>query len=385
MKNLASNKSFLPVSLPDITDHEIANVHEALASTWISSSGPFLDSFETKFADACGVEHALATSNGTTALHLAVMALGAGAGDEVIVPSLTYIASANAVSYVGATPVFVDSDPHTWCLDADHVSSVITPRTVGIIAVHLYGHPADMDAISQIAARHGLWVIEDAAEATFGTYKGRTTGSLSDIGVFSFFGNKVISSGEGGAVTTNDARLAEKMRLLRGQGMDPKRRYFFPEIGFNYRLTNVAAAILCAQLDRREFLLAARHEIADAYRTRLDQIPGLTPQPIADWATWTPWLVSVLVEPDKFGIDRDALMDFLAQERIETRPFFIPMHRLPPYAELARRQGTAFPVADRLAESGVNLPTYPAMTSSDVDRVAGSIQMLHSLHAASQS
>ena len=383
MATAPSDESYLPLSMPDITDLELANVHEAVASTWISSSGSFLDDFERRFADACGVRHALAASSGTTALHLAVAALGAGPGDEVIVPSLTYIASANAISYVGATPVFVDVDPRTWCLDPDHVSSMISPRTVGIIAVHLYGHPADMDAIAQIAERHGLWVIEDAAEAPFGTYKGRTTGSIGDIGVFSFFGNKVLSSGEGGAATTNDARLAERMRSLRGQGMDPERRYFFPEIGFNYRLTNVAAALLCAQFDRRAYLLTARHEIADAYRTSLDQIPGLTPQPIAEWATWTPWLVSVLVEADQFGFDRDGLMDFLAREQIETRPFFIPMHSLPPYAELAARQGTAFPVTDRLAGSGVNLPTYPAMTSADVDRVARSIRSLHALRDSS--
>ena len=385
VEKLASSEKFLPLSMPDITEHEIANVNEAVASTWISSTGHFLDDFERRFADACGVEHALAASSGTTALHLAVASLGAGPGDEVIVPTFTYIASANAVSYAGATPVFVDVDPQTWCLDPDHVSSLVTPRTVGIIAVHLYGHPADMDAISQIAARHGLWVIEDAAEATFGTYKGRTTGSIGDIGVFSFFGNKVLSSGEGGAVTTNNAHLANKMRLLRGQGMDPERRYYFPEIGFNYRLTNVAAALLCAQFDRREFLLSARHAIADAYRSTLDQIPGLTPQPIADWATWTPWLVSVLVDAEQFGIDRDGLMDALAQARIETRPFFIPMHALPPYAELAKRQGTAFPVADRLAASGINLPTFPAMGSSDVDRVSESIKATHLLHRTSKS
>lgn len=360
---------FVPVSRPDITARELEFVTEAIESSWISSTGRFLDEFESRFATSCAVDHAAAVSSGTAGLHLAVAALGAGPGDEVIVPSFTYIASVNAISYVGATPVFVDVDPSTWCLDPDAVAAAVGPRTVGVVAVHLYGHPADMDSVMAIARRHGLWVVEDAAEATFGAYRGRPTGSLGDVGVFSFFGNKVITSGEGGAVTTNDDALAARLRLLRGQGMDPERRYFFPEIGFNFRLTNVAAAILCAQLDRREELLSARHRIADLYRAGLHGARGVGEQPVADWATWTPWLYSVVIDADEYGCDRDAVMSMLGEVGIDTRPFFLPVHTLPPYVELAERQRVDLPHTMRIASAGFNLPLFPTMTNGDVDRV----------------
>ena len=203
--------------------------------------------------------------NGTVALHLALLAMGVGPGDEVLIPSLTYIASANAVRYVGAEPVFVDVDPKTWCINPNLLESNISPRSKGIIAVHLYGHPADMDAINQIAKRHGLWVVEDAAEAHLAQYKGRPTGSLAAIATFSFYGNKIFTSGEGGALTLDDPDLEERIRILRGQGVDPKRRYYFPIIGYNYRLTNVACAMLCGQLERRVNILERREWIYQQY------------------------------------------------------------------------------------------------------------------------
>lgn len=364
---------FVPVSMPCLIGNETAYVNDAIQSSWISSTGAYLDRFEREFAEACGVSDALAVSNGTVALHLALLALGVGPGDEVIVPSLTYIATANAVTYVGATPIFADVDPMTWCLDAESVSQAMTTRTVGVIAVHLYGHPADMDAITTIAKRSGIWVIEDAAEAPFGEYKGRPVGSLADIATFSFYGNKVITSGEGGAVTTNDKVIARKMRLLRGQGMDPNRRYFFPVIGHNFRLTNVAAAILCAQMERRHELLAARRLICEQYRQRLHLSPGLIMQPLATWASWTPWLFSVLIDGPADRNGRDSLIQELARVGIDTRPFFIPIHTLPAYRAESRHRREYLPVTEELARKGLNLPTFPQMDTLTVDRVCTAI------------
>ena len=253
----------IPVSMPDLTGNEQAYAADAVASTWISSSGKYLDRFEQEFAEACGCRFALGTSNGTTALHLALAALGVGPGDEVIVPSMTYIATANAVTYCGAEPVFVDIEPTTWCLDPAKIEDAITPRTKGIIPVHLLGHPADMDPILEVARVHGLWVVEDAAEATFATYRGRVAGSMGHAATFSFFGNKILTSGEGGAVTFQDPQLERRMSMLRGQGMDPNRRYHFPIVGYNYRMTNVAAAILCGQMERHEALIARRRRILE--------------------------------------------------------------------------------------------------------------------------
>ena len=364
----------LPVSMPDLSGNEQTYAAEAVASTWISSSGPFLDRFEREFAAACGTTHAIATSNGTTALHLALATLGVGPGDEVIVPSMTYIATANAVTYCGATPVFVDVDPETWCLDPRRIEAAITRRTKGIVPVHLLGHPADMDPINAVATTHGLWVVEDAAEATFARYKGRPVGSLAKAATFSFFGNKIISCGEGGAVTFADPGLARRMRMLRGQGMDPEIRYHFPIVGFNYRLTNVAAAILCGQMERREAILARRRRIVALYGQELADVPGIGLRQDAPWAETAPWLASCLVDAGRFGCVRDDLAAGLAARGIETRPMFIPIHRLPPYQATARKRRTELPVTDRLGALGLMLPTYPQLTDEDVGFICGAIR-----------
>lgn len=365
--------TFMPLAIPDLSGDEEEYVLEAVRSSWISSTGAFVDRFEREFAGACDVSYALSVSNGTVALHLALLALGAGPGDEVIVPSLTYIATANAVRYVGAQPVFADVDPATWCIDPDHVAALVSPRTVGIIPVHLYGHPADMDRLREVADRHGLWIVEDAAEAPFGTYKGRPTGSLGDIATFSFYGNKVITSGEGGAVTTDNAELARKMRMLRGQGMDLEQRYFFPILGYNYRLTNVACAFLCAQMNRRDTMLEKRSALTDRYRIGLADLPEVGQQPIAEWAQWTPWLFSILNLMDESGFDREALIRHLDSAGIETRPFFIPVHLMPHLAVSAGLPPLDLPHTIRLASQGLNLPTHPGMSVDDVDRVVNHI------------
>jgi perosamine synthetase len=360
----------IPVATPVLDGRETEYVMECLQSGWISSIGRFIGDFERAFADYCGVRHAVACNNGTTALHLALVGLGVGPGDEVIVPTLTYIASANTVTYCGATPVFVDSDPVTFNIDPAKLEAAITPRTKAIMPVHLYGHPADMDPILEIARRHGLFVLEDAAEAVGATYKGRRTGSLADCAAFSFFGNKIITTGEGGMVTTDDDALAERLRLYRGQGMDPQRRYWFPVIGFNYRMTNVAAAIGLAQLERIEHHLAARRRVAQAYDTRLAALDNRLSRPATEpWATNAFWMYTILISPDA-QIGRDAVMTALDARGIETRPVFHPLDGLPPYAHLA---GGPYPTARDIAARGINLPTHAELTEADFDRIAAAL------------
>ena len=258
----APRRPLIPVAAPVFAGREREYVADCMESGWISSAGKYVELFEAEFAKFCGVRHAVSCCNGTAALHLALAALGVGPGDEVIVPTLTFVATANAVTYCGARPVFADSEAETWNLDPAHVASKITPRTKGIVAVHLYGNPAEMDALRALAHRHGLFLLEDAAEAHGALYRDAHAGSLGDIAAFSFYGNKIIATGEGGMVTTDDDALAARVRLLRGQGMDAERRYWFPVVGYNYRMMNLPAAIGLAQLERAEWHTGRRREIA---------------------------------------------------------------------------------------------------------------------------
>jgi perosamine synthetase len=364
----------IPVASPDLSGNEEKYVVEAIRSSWISSTGPFIRRFEEQFAELCGTRYAISVVNGTMALHLALLTVDLRPGDEVLVPSLTYIATANAVRYCGAEPVFVDVDPQTWCMDPAKMEAAITRRTKGVIPVHLYGHPADMDAINHIAATHGLWVVEDAAEALLARYKGRVTGGLARVGVFSFYGNKIVTSGEGGAITVNDPALERRARLLKGQGVDPERRYFFPITGYNYRLTNLACALLCAQLERVHSLVDRRKAIFARYRELLQGIPGVGLQPVAPWAEVAPWLYSITVDAAGYGRGRDELMAILDGHGIETRPFFVPLHRLPPFQEESRRRGEALPLTDRLGATGMNLPTFSQLKDAEIETVAAAIR-----------
>jgi perosamine synthetase len=361
------------VAEPDLSGREEEYVVDAIRSTWISSTGAYVSRFEAEFAEGCGVREALSVCNGTVALHLALLGLDVRPGDEVLVPSLTYVATANAVRYVGAEPVFVDVDPQTWCIDPSKLEAAITRRTRGIIPVHLYGHPADMDAINEVAAVHGLWVVEDAAEAHFARYRGRVVGGLGQLGTFSFYGNKLFTSGEGGAVTVNDEALAVRLRALRGQGMDPKRRYYFPITGYNFRLTNTACAMLCAQLERRDAIVARRRAIYARYDEQLAGVLGVGFQPAAPWAEVAPWLYCITVDEAAYGRSRDELAAALADQAIETRPFFMPLHQLPPFREASRQRGEELPQTLRLGASGLNLPTHAGLTDDDLGRICGAI------------
>jgi perosamine synthetase len=370
---------FIPVASVDLGGNEEAYVVDAMRSTWISSSGKYLQRFEKEFAVFCGSNTALSVCNGTAALYLALLGMDLRPGDEVIVPSLTYVATANAVRYVGAEPVFVDVDPATWCMDPEKVEAAITRRTRGIIPVHLLGHPADMDEINRIADVNGLWVIEDAAEAVGARYKGKPVGSLSHAATFSFFGNKVLTSGEGGAVTLSNDRLATRLKALRGQGMDPSRRYYFPIVGHNFRLTNLACAILCAQLERSSKIIEARKAIYERYNTELAGIPGIGLQPIAKWAETSPWMFACTIDAKRFGCTRNELMSKLAESQIETRPMFISLHTLPPYREQSLRRNDHLPITAKISEAGLMLPTFNTLTSAMQDRVIRTIKEAHRL------
>ena len=360
----------IPVAEPALCGNEKQYVLDCLDTTWISSAGKYLSRFEEEFASFCNAKHAMSCCNGTVAVHLALLAPGVGPGDEVIVPTLTFVATANAVTYCGARPIFIDSEPETWNMDVNQVEALITPRTKGVIAVHLYGHPVDMDPLLATARKHGLFVVEDAAEAHGGLYKNRRVGSLADIAVFSFYGNKIVTCGEGGMVVTDDPELARKVRLFKGQGMDPARRYWFPTIGYNYRMTNIEAAIGLAQLEKVDWLLARKREIAEQYAQCLRDVSGVSLQPEKEWARNVYWMNSALLDPSVRS-SRDEVMRRLDEAGIETRPFFYPMHTLPMYRESVA--GRVLPVAGDVAMRGMNLPSSVLLTAGDVEYVCDNL------------
>ncbi|WP_324735232.1 DegT/DnrJ/EryC1/StrS family aminotransferase [Thermococcus sp. SY098] len=361
----------IPVSEPLLGEEELKNVIEAIKSGWISSKGEFIKEFEEEFAKYIGTKYGIATSNGTTALHLALTALGITSGDEIIVPTLTFVATANAVTYCNAKPVFVDSHPEYWCIDPEKIEEKITDKTKAIIVVHLYGHPCDMDWIKDIAEDHGLYLIEDAAEAHGAEYKGKKVGSFGDISCFSFYGNKIITTGEGGMCLTNNEELAEKMRILRDHGMNPKKRYWHDVIGFNYRMTNLQAAIGVAQLKKLDKFIEKRRLIAKWYSEELRELEekGLIKlHPEMPWAKNVYWLYSIVLE-DSSNVSRDELMEKLKERGVETRPFFYPLHTLPIY-----KTNKSFPVAEKISKNGINLPTSSKLEKNDIAIISEAIK-----------
>lgn len=367
-----NNRRRYPVAKPSLTALEEKYALDAIRSGWVSSRGPYLERFEKEFATRCGVRAALATSNGTVALHLVLAAAGIGPGDEVIVPAMTYIATANAITYCGAKPVFVDVCPRTWCIDVDQVEANIGGRTRAVIAVDLYGHPADYDRLQALCRAKDLLLVADAAESLGARLNGAPTGCLADATTFSFFGNKVVTSGEGGCITTSDEQLADRIRLLRNQGMDDRRRYFFPVVGYNYRLTNVAAALLCAQMERSEVMIMNRRRVIHLYETALADIELLTPQPTARGIIPGPWMASFLVGGPGDTWMRDRLAAELERLGVETRPFFIPIPDLPPYQ--VHRAGE-YRVSRDLGMRGINLPTFDGLADQDVSEIGRRVRL----------
>lgn len=359
-------RRFIPVYEPWIGALELERVTRCVKSGWISSIGEEIREFESRFAALCGRRFGVACSNGTTALHLALAALGIAAGDEVIIPALTFVATANAVRYTGATPIFADADPESWNLDPAAVERRLTRRTRAIVAVHLYGQPADMARLRAIARGAGVAVVEDAAEAHGARYRGRPVGSLGELACFSFYGNKMVTTGEGGMVLTASAKLDARLRLLRDHAMSPRRRYYHAEIGFNYRMTTLQAALGLAQLDRLDEIVARKRRIAEWYREGLGGLPVELPAKIAGSEN-VYWMFSVLLARGA-RLGRDRLGRRLAERGIDSRPFFVPLPELPPY-----RDGRRYPVATDLAARGLNLPSGPLLSRAQVRRICHAI------------
>jgi perosamine synthetase len=364
-------REIIRVCEPTLRGNELAYITDAVQTNWISSAGKYIPRFEALFAEKMGARYGIACMNGTVALHLALATLGLEPGDEVIIPAFTMIATANAVTYLNAAPVLVDSEMATWNMDPEQIEAKITPRTRAISVVHTYGHPVDMDAVNDIAARHGLFVLEDAAEAHGAVYKGRPVGSLGDAACFSFYGNKIITTGEGGMITTNREDVARLAWNLRDHAFSTDRHFWHKFVGFNYRMTNLQAAIGLAQTEQLETFVAARRAHAAQYTRLLKEIPGIVTPPEAAWARNVYWMYGILLDKE-FGLSRDELRARLARRGIETRTFFIPMHCQPIYFDQYR--GQRYPVAEDLCRRGLYLPSASSLTPDDIEVVVESIR-----------
>lgn len=360
--------NFIPVNEPPLSIEAKRNVIECLDTGWISSAGKFVDQFEREFSQYLGVKYGVAVSNGTAALHVALLSLGIGPGDEVIVPAFTMAATWLAVLYVGAKPVFVDSELDTYNIDPSLITQKITKRTKAIIPVHIYGHPVDMDPILKIAKKHKLWIIEDAAEAHGAEYKGRKCGSMGHINCFSFYGNKIITTGEGGMIVTNDTKLAEKARKFKDLHHSAK-RFIHDGIGYNYRLTNLQAALGCGELKNIKKYIAKKIRMAGLYSQLLKNVPGITTPSTKPYAKNVFWMYAILVDEKKFGLTRDELRVKLKEQGIDTRDFFYSPHTQPvlrPYL----RPSDKFPVTEHISRHGLYLPSGLALTDNQVRYVA---------------
>lgn len=358
-----------PVYQPSLKGNERKYVNDCIDTNWLSWQGKYVKEFEQEFARYIGIQYATSTCNATVGLHLALVALGIGRDDEVILPTLTYVASANSVVYCGARPVFVDSMPDTWQMDPADVRKKITPRTKAIMAVHIYGHPCDMDELVRIAREYDLFLIEDVAEGFGSKYKGKYAGTFGDVSVFSFFGNKTITTGEGGMVVTNNKTIYDRAYLYKGQGLARYREYWHEVVGFNYRMTNIAAAIGLAQLERADELIAKKIEIAGWYNGYLKDLPVTPHHPVGD-IVHTYWMYSILTNDAE---TRVSLRTHLKENGVETRPVFHPVHTMPMYDANYHQ----FRVAEDLGWRGINLPSYPDLSREDVADICAIIRSFY--------
>ncbi|MDZ4169191.1 MAG: DegT/DnrJ/EryC1/StrS family aminotransferase [Coriobacteriia bacterium] len=362
----------IPVNEPLVGAAERAYVDECLRTGWISSAGRFIDEFEAAWAAYCGMEHGIAVTNGSAALELAVWALDLKLGDEIIMPTFTIVSCALAAVYNGAVPVLVDSEPDTWCMDVAQVEAKITPRTKAIMPVHIYGHPVDMGPVRELAAKYGLTVIEDAAEAHGATYRGERCGGLGDVSCFSFYANKIVTTGEGGMVLTNDDALANRLRSGRNLCFRDDRRFWHTEEGHNFRLTNVQAAIGLGQVERIDELVAAKRRVGARYTELLAGLPLRLPVE-RGWAQNVYWMYGVVLA-DEADMDATEFAARLAQRGVQTRPFFVGMHEQPVFLERGLFAGERYPVAEHLARYGLYLPSGLALTSEQQDEVVAAVR-----------
>jgi perosamine synthetase len=366
VSELDLGRKIIPVCEPMLGGNEIEYVMDCLETNWISSAGKYIPAFEEQFAQHCSARYGVACANGTVALHLALATLGIGPGDEVIIPTFTMIATANAVAYTGAKPVLVDSEMRTWNMDVDQIEAKVTEKTKAIMPMHTYGHPMYMDKVWEIAEEYGLYVVEDAAESHGAEYKGQRTGSLGDAGCFSFYANKIITTGEGGMVTTNNEQIAKLASNLRDHAFSEERHFWHKYLGFNYRMTNLQAAVGLAQTERFEEFVQRRRDNAYHYTPLLKDISGITTPPEESWAKSVFWMYSILLD-DEFGLSRDELREKLAERGIETRTFFIPIHLQPIYFRAFK--GERYPVAEDLCKGGLYLPSASSLTKEEIEYV----------------
>jgi perosamine synthetase len=354
-----SKINYIPISRPSITQKEIDYVTDAVKSGWVSSLGKYVEKFEKTFCEYCDTKYALTTANGTVALHLALTALGINQEDEVIVPDFTFVATANAVKYLGAKVITVDIDEETYCISPKAIEKAITSKTKAIVPVHLYGHPANMDEINKIANNNNVFVIEDAAEAHGAEINGKKVGGLGEAGIFSFYGNKIITSGEGGMITTNNHILYEKMKYLRDQAMSSEKRYWHTEIGFNYRMTNLQAALALAQLERINIILDKKIEIFSWYQNQLNNIKGIKLNSKLDNYKNVYWAICIELL-DFSETERDSIIAKLNENNIDSRPYFYPISEMPMYSSVYN------PVTKLISKRGINLPSYYDITQDQV-------------------
>ena len=370
---MTTSPSLIPVNEPYLGESETKNVLECLQTGWISSEGHFIREFEEKWAAYCGMKYGVAVSNGTVALEIAVACLNLKPGDEVILPSFTIISCAQAVTNNHGTPILVDCDPETWCMDVLQVEDKITSRTRAIMPVHIYGHPVDMDPLRQLAQKYKLTLIEDAAEAHGGEYRGQKCGGLGDLSCFSFYANKIITTGEGGMVLTNDEAQAEHLRALRNLCFRKERRFYHTELGDNFRLTNIQAAIGVAQIGRIEESIQKKRWMAGAYAEQLSGVKGLSLPVERPWAKNVYWMYGIVLDP-VLGVDAAKFAHLLSEQGVMTRPFFLGMHEQPVFHEMGLFMGEQYPVTEHIARQGLYLPSGLTLTQEQVQRVGDAVK-----------
>jgi perosamine synthetase len=372
-------REFIPVCEPSLNGNEIKYALEALETGWISSAGKYVNEFEQSFADYLGVKHGIAVTNGTAALHLALIALGVGPGDEVIIPNFTMIASAFAVTYTGAMPVFVDAEAETWNIDPEKIEEKISPATKAIMPVHIYGHPCEMDAIKNIALKHNLLIIEDAAESHGALYNGKYCGNLGDMAAFSFFANKIATTGEGGIVVTDDDELAARCRYYKNLcfPVNSPRNYNHDHIGYNYRMSNVLAAIGLAQVEKLDTYVEQRISNNAIYQQHLAGVPGIQLQPELAGTRNVYWMNGLVVNELEYGVGRTTLMSSLKQMNIDTRLFFSGMNQQPSLIKYGCSSGGDYPVTDWLAKNGFYLPSGSDLSEDAIKYICDVIKDIH--------
>jgi perosamine synthetase len=362
-----------------IGEREFEYVQDCLKTGWISSGGKYIEQFESRWADYCGMKYGIAVSNGSVALSAAIACLDLRPGDEVIMPTFTIISCAHAIVENGGIPVLIDCDPDTWTMDVNQIEEKITHRTKAIMPVHIYGHPVDMDPIWQLSKEHNLIIIEDAAEAHGGEYKGQKCGGLGEVSCFSFYANKIISTGEGGMVLTSDEGMAERLQAERNLAFRQERRFFHTELGHNYRLTNLQAAIGLAQLERIEEHVERKRKMASAYTAGLQDLPQLQLPIEKEWAKNVYWMYAVVLT-EEVPFDAAVFAQQLHEKGIQTRPFFLGMHEQPVFHERGLFHREHYPIAERIARRGLYLPSGLTLTATQIEKVIDMVRSVLKAH-----